>query len=249
MNTRIRASATLLGVSLLALAGLFALVYGYWYPPPYFRIQGADRVFYVMVAAQLVLGPLLMLILFKPGKKGLWIDMTVISILQLAALAWGLTLLYQDRPLFMVYAVDRFNVLAARDIDPAAVSSAGFLERRPGRGPLTLVAVMPTDPGQREELLMATMFRGEDDIERRPEYWSDYGERLPEVLASTSTLEQLVGVNPELAAAVERSLQTHELGREQVLFAPIRGVHSDFAIMLDRQSGAILDAFEIATWF
>jgi hypothetical protein len=249
MNTRIEVSAKWLGVSVVVLGGIFALVFGYWYPPPYFRIEGADRVFYVMVAAQLVLGPLLMLILFKPGKKGLWIDMTVISILQVAALYWGLSILYRDRPLFMVYAVDRFNVLAARDIDPMAVRSAGFLERKPGRGPLPLVAVMPTDPGQREELLMATLFRGEDDIERRPEYWSDYSERLPEVLASASTLEQLVGLNPELTAAIERSLQQHDLGRGQVLFAPVRGVHGDFAVMLNRENGVILGAFEIATWF
>lgn len=248
MNKRARLGLALLGASLAVIGFVYALLVAFWYPPPYFRVEGADRVFYFMAAALLVLGPLLTVYLFKPGKKGLWLDMTVVALLQAAALGWALNVLYQDRPWFVVFAVDRFSVLAARDVDFTEIRDARYLQK-PRRGPWMITARMPLDQQEYEALMEATMFRGEADIEQRPRYWGDYVQGRDAVVAQGSTREEVLATNPGAAQALDQALAASGLVPEQVVFVPTRGVHADFALMLDRSNGKVIDAVEIAVWF
>ena len=65
--TKLRAFA----VHLTANATIFLLFLGIlwfvWYPAPYFAIDGGWTVFQILGGVHVVLGPLLTLILFKPG--------------------------------------------------------------------------------------------------------------------------------------------------------------------------------------
>src|SRR5579863_6651236 len=87
-----------------------------WYPPPLFFADGGWYVIRVAASVDIVIGPLLTLVVFKSGKKNLNFDLGVIALLQIAALAWGVHLMYRERPLFLAFADDRFGTVARSQI-------------------------------------------------------------------------------------------------------------------------------------
>ena len=96
--TRKQAVLTHLTVS----AGIFAilsyLILFHWFPDFYFYLDGGNRAMVTIFVVDVVLGPGLTLLVFKPGKKSLKFDMAVILLLQLSALSWGVNSVYQARP-------------------------------------------------------------------------------------------------------------------------------------------------------
>ena len=99
-KNRLRASVIHLAIS-LAIASLAALlVFGWWYPHPYRDLSGGRELFTLVVAVDVVLGPLITLVIFNPAKtrRHLVMDFTVIGLLQVAALAYGLWTVFVARP-------------------------------------------------------------------------------------------------------------------------------------------------------
>jgi hypothetical protein len=117
--TRWKAASIHLGISTLIGAVAAALMLGMWYPPPFFRAAGADELILLLVGVDLVIGPLLTLIVFRTGKRGLKFDLAAIGTFQAAALLYGLFVVLQARPVFLVAAVDRLVLVAANKISDA----------------------------------------------------------------------------------------------------------------------------------
>jgi hypothetical protein len=192
-----------LAISAVVVGVACAAVLFFWYPAPYFEAAGASRVLRVLVAVDLVLGPALTLVVFKPGKKSLVFDMSCIAIMQLAAFVYGVTVLYGGRPYYNVFAVDRFHLLARADVAAASLEESfvalGKIGVKPARGPLLVAAVVPEDRERQQQLLAETVFEGKPDIERRPEFWHSFAEHAPAALAKAKPLAALRAARPEAA--------------------------------------------------
>ena len=91
-------------LSISAFIGLVvgALLLGVWYPPPFFHAAGADVLVVLLVGVDVVLGPLLTLIVFKSGKRGLKFDLALIGTMQAVALVYGMSVVLESRPVFLV---------------------------------------------------------------------------------------------------------------------------------------------------
>ena len=74
------------------------VVFGLWYPPPLNTASGVTRIFLIVLAVDVVLGPLLTFVVFKRGKKTLKFDLAIIATLQIAALCYGMWTVAQGRP-------------------------------------------------------------------------------------------------------------------------------------------------------
>ena len=98
-----------LGISALIFIGLAYLVLFQWYPDMFFTTDGGWQGIRIIILVDMVLGPLLTLIVFKPGKPGLKFDLTCIGVFQLVCLAAGTYLVYNERPLAMVYVDGQFT--------------------------------------------------------------------------------------------------------------------------------------------
>lgn len=90
------------------LIGLWAIIRFVWYPDFFYEIDGGWKGLRIIIAVDLVLGPLLTLIVFKSGKAGLKTDLTLIGIVQISCLLAGSYIVYNERPLFFVFYDDRF---------------------------------------------------------------------------------------------------------------------------------------------
>ncbi len=247
--SRGRAFLTHLLSSAVVVGAVCVLVFFVWYPHPYFQISGAWNPLRVLIGVDLVLGPLLTLLLFKPGKKGLWFDLSVILIVQMAALVYGVTVIYGERPYFNVFAVDRFTVLAHSEVDTTEWEKASDrLGAKPLAGPVLAVAMRPTDPAAQQRLLDETVFGGKPDIDHRPELWVPYRENVSQVLANARPLSTLHSSRPDVRAEIERLPARLGLPAQRLGFVPVAVRERYLALVIDTNTGVPLDVVEQDPW-
>ena len=95
--TRKQAFLTHLAVSACIFVVISYLIVFRWFPEFYFFLDGGIRAITTIFFVDVVLGPGLTLLVFKPGKKSLKFDMAVILLLQISALSWGINSVYMER--------------------------------------------------------------------------------------------------------------------------------------------------------
>jgi hypothetical protein len=226
----------LLSVAIAATVVAFMLVV--WYPWPLFEAAGGSHLILILVGVDVTLGPLITLIIFKSGKKGLKFDLTVIALCQLAALAYGIHTLYLARPIYIVFTVDRFELVTAKDIDLpdlAKVTLPEFKSLPLGR-PRYIAAVAPENQDEKLKLIESAM-RGKD-LQMYPQYYVPYEQQAADALKRAKDMSVLIKRNPEAVRSALKSLGRPEAS---VKFLPMRAPQKDGAILLDAASGAPLD--------
>lgn len=173
-----------------------ALMLGVWFPGELFRIAGGSTLIVILCGVDVALGPLLTLVVFDPAKRLLKLDLALIGTVQLAALLYGTFVMFEARPAYVVFVVDRFDVVSTVEVDAAARAAAQRDEFRGinlGR-PKLAAALMPTDPQARNEVVAAAA--GGVDLLLTPRYWVPYAEARERVLARARTLDDIRKVDP-----------------------------------------------------
>jgi len=138
-----------------------------WFSP-YFRAAGAPELILLLVGVDVCVGPLLTLIIFRSGKRGLLFDLACIGVLQTAALVYGLYVMSQSRPVFLVAAVDRFELIAANEISDSDLADGQEpqFRSRSWWGPRVVGVALPTDLEARNDLVFSGA--GGRDIQNLP---------------------------------------------------------------------------------
>lgn len=148
----------------LVVDSITAIVLQVWYPYGLYRISDLGRMMVVMLVTGVIGGPLLTLLVYKPGKWGLRFDLTVIALVQTGFLIYSVHALWLGRPLFLVGSDVRFNVVFAGQIDAgelAGTSRPAEWRQPRWRGPI-LVSVPPQKPGRTTEATGIYMTTGRD---------------------------------------------------------------------------------------
>jgi hypothetical protein len=214
-------------------ASVVTLMLAVWYPRPLFEAAGGNDLLFIVLAVDVTVGPLLTLIVFKPGKPGLKLDLAVIGALQLAALVYGLNVLALARPAFIVFAKDRFEMVAAVELDPAELAAAKYPQFRavPWSGPMLAGATLPTDPAEHKKLVDLSL--AGFDVQHFPRYWSPYAEHAKEVLAKADTIARLRSTDPETAQAVDAWLASSGTKEDAVRALLLRTRFAWVAVLVD----------------
>lgn len=238
-------------LSISALIGLIvlSLLFLVWYPSPYFKASGGQELTLILLGVDLVLGPLLTLVVFKAGKKSLKFDLSVIALLQLSALLYGLHVIVQARPAFIVAAVDRFKVVAANDVDRASLSkgSTPDFSTLSWTGPRLVAVHIPTEPAARSALMFAETLGGAG-VEFQPEYYVDYATEASTLLARAKPLAELRKKNAGAAPTLDAWLRASGRSEADVAWVPISSRKAGMTMLLDARSGAVVDALDIDPW-
>ena len=201
MILRFKAFGIHLAISLLILVLPLILATRHFYPGELFWGDGGFRVIQIALAVNVVLGPLLTLMVYVPRKKGLKFDLAAISVLQLAAFAFGAHAMYQERPVAIVFDGQYFSPVTRGQL----VGDVSRF-RKLGQLPLPIYGiVLPQDPKRRLELVSDLFSRG------KPYYtmtklWRPVDD---EVLAKM----EKAGVNPSQSGEVPAS-KTQEVADE-----------------------------------
>ena len=104
---------------------------------------------------------------------------SVIAALQVAALLYGGSVVFKNRPGYLVFAVDRFEVVAATLVDNAAIPDAEL--RRTLANPIPIVYASLPDDHEVSEAILFEVISGGADIEMRPELYKPFLENFDRV--------------------------------------------------------------------
>lgn len=244
--TRFRATLIHLLLVTAVLAAIVAVVLLNWYPAPTFRISNALKLVLLLIGINLV-GPLLTLIVYRHGKAGMTFDLVVIGLLQAGALAFGTYALYADRPGHLVFAVDRFNLVAHRSVDLSAIGN-DELGDASAFGMQLIFARMPEDPDERQALLQNVMFNNAPDLELRPDYWEPYASGAETVRAAIKPIDDVVPANEAEAAAVGSARARYQGRYENLGLVPIGVLDEDIAMLIDIDTLQPVDIVEVDIW-
>lgn len=237
IKSAVRASLLHLGCSLLVAALAAALVFGLWFPYPYRELAGGRELFLLIVAVDVVCGPLLTLVLYNPAKPRaeLWRDLGLVVIIQLAALGYGLHVVWQARPAYLVQEVDRFKVVTLPELDAAEVAILSpALQLRSMAGPITVAIRQPKDAEEQQKVLFESVQGGRDYAERAEFYLPYEGEAALKSLQRAKPLSVFLQKQPTQEAAARALLTEKRLDMAQLHYLPVVG-RQDWVAVLDAQ--------------
>ena len=238
MQRALRAAALHLGGSLLVAALAGALVFGLWYPYPYRELAGGRELFLLIVVVDVVCGPLLTLVLYNPAKPRaeLWRDLGLVVLIQLAALGYGLHVVWQARPVYLVQEVDRFKVIGLPALEAAEVAKLpAALQPRWMGGPLTVAIRSPKDVKEKNKVLFESVEGGRDYAER-PEFYLPYeGAAALKSLQRAKPLAAFLDKQPSQRRAAADLAASKGLDMAQLVYLPVVG-RQDWVAVLDQQA-------------
>ena len=237
----LKAAVTHLLASSLVAALAAVLVFGFWYPYPFRELSGGRELFILIMAVDVVCGPLLTAVLFSPSKpRGeLWRDLTIVALLQLGALAYGLHTVSTARPLFLVSETDRFKVIAAADLqddDASKELMALPAELKPHffQGPVTIAIRDPKDAQERQTVLFESVQGGRDYAERPDFYQSYSGDAALKSLVRAKPLSVFLEKQPNQKAAAAELAAKKGVEIQQWVYLPVVA-RQDWVAVLDKR--------------
>lgn len=232
--TALRASAIHLGISIIVAAAAAVLVFTLWYPSPFGQLAGGRELFFLIVSVDVVCGPVLTAILFNPAKprKEMVRDLSMVAIIQLAALVYGLWTVWLVRPLYLVHEVDRFKVISAAMVDSKDLSSlARPLQVGIFSGPLT-VGIRPARDVAEKNAVMFESANGGKDYGERPNFYIPYDQvSALKAVGRSRELTKFLKNYPEEVSGAEKIASSAGLEIVQLRYLPVIGRQQWIAVM------------------
>ncbi len=245
--SRWKASAIHMLISAGVVITIFAVIFFVWYPGVTFYIAGAFSIIVILVGVDLVLGPLLTLIVYKHDKPSLKFDLAVIALVQLCALVYGAQTLYQQRPYYMVFAFDRFEMMPKKYIDEELIRY-DELKSKPFAEIIPVFARRPEDPDEFQKFLTSQIEEGKPDLEQRPEYWEPYSAGFDRIVEKIRPLSELKAQSDRDKRRVQRAKEEYGSSHSRLGFVPIGTLDEDIGMIMDMDTAEPLDIIKVNPW-
>jgi len=224
-----------------------ALVFWGWYPTPWWKLLGVEKIFIMMVGVDLVCGPLLTLLIAKPSKSRrqlLW-DLLFIAVVQLSALAYGVWSMYQARPVALVYEVDRFTIIAANEIQKDLLEAApAGLRKIPNFG----VSVLSLRAARTAEEYLSSIQLSIQGVTQamRPNWWTRYDESAKaSAMTRAKPIEGLINSNEKNKRLVEERLELNRDAQGDFFYLPLTSTKKHGWAVILNAKGEIIEYVEI----
>ena len=222
----------LISLGVAALAAL--LVFGLWFPYPYRELAGGRQLFLLLLGVDVVLGPLLTFVVFNPRKRlrEKVLDFTVIGLLQLGALGYGLWTVSQARPVHLVYEYSRLAVVTAAQLADEQVQKAPpGLRQLPLTGP-TLLSLRPLQ-GAKEQFDSTMLAASGVPQAAQPELWQPYDAARTAILETARPLEGLKTKYPAETALIDRAIAETGKPADRLLYMPVLSRDTAWSVLID----------------
>jgi hypothetical protein len=202
----------------------------------------------VLIACiDVTVGPLVTLIIYRPGKRGLKFDLAFIAIVQVTALCYGAFVLFESRPVWIVYVKDRYELVRADEIlDTDREKARPPFDALSITGPRLVGAELPTDPA--EQLRVFLSAAAGRDVQVYPQFYVPYGRARAEVIAHAKPISSLRSLNPGKVARIDALPAKLDRPEARLGFLPMRAGKRDLTVIVDRSNGDYLGNFELRPW-
>lgn len=227
--------------SLIVLGIILANIIIFWFPRPFLEISNFKEITIILLLVDLILGPLLTFVIYKPKKKSLKFDFSVIASIQILALAYGLYTLYLAHPVYITYHGGEFHIVTAQHADPSNAKNPNM--RVSKLSPPKLAYLNIPDKETRNDLF-AKMLNGQGDIETNSKYYEPVVNHLDKVI--------LNGLDPQIAfkqdsdqKKVDNFLAKNGKKLNDYVFVPLRGSSKKTIWVLEKETGRPVDTINL----
>ena len=242
MSKRLKFFLSHLFISLIIALLVIGLVFFVWYSSPLATSVGVTHIFLMLLAIDVVIGPVLGVLVYKEGKKTLKFDLTVIILLQLSALFYGVYSIEQGRPVWLVYNVDRFELVRKNEIvmgNPTLVQPQ--FQQISWFKPLFVATEFAKDASQRSDDMFAEVLGG-ISIAQRPERYVELNKAKKQMQQRAQKLELLQQYNNK--TDVEKILAKYP---QATAFLPMKASAVDMIVLID-QNANVVKIVDLRPW-
>lgn len=197
----------------------------------------------ILLAVDVVLGPLLTLLVYKVGKKTLLMDVTVIALLQLSALGYGLWTVAEGRPAWLVFSVDRSELARVNDIAKRKLDEAAAEYRKPSWfGPNWAAGLSPTNIEEKNELIFEAIAGG-PDVAQRPNLYQPLSSQSQAVRQKALPISELNTFNSE--ERVHQLLTSYPSANG---WLPLSANAQDMIVLVNKNTAEIISIVNLRPW-
>lgn len=231
------------GISILIALAVLGLIFFIWYPTPLATAVGVTQIFLMLLVIDIIVGPLLGLLVYKEGKKSLKFDLSVIILLQISALFYGLYNLEQGRPAWIVYNVDRFDLIRKNDIIPENIEQAAEKYQKTAWFDVQYAAItFSKDPEQRSDDFFTEAFGG-ISIAQRPERYIELHKVKQQIQQRAQHLEQLRQYNEP--SVIKSVLEKYPNANA---WLPLKANAVDMVVLINKQKAEVIKIVDLRPW-
>lgn len=223
------------------------LVFYRWFPAPYHEITKGTAVFFLLIGVDVVCGPFLTWILYRPEKPSYqWrIDLAIIVFIQCGALAYGLHQLSTVRPVWIAFEIDRIRVVQWLDIGPP-------FEKRPSAISLNApqwIGVKQFEPDDPRFLQSVKMSLAGNHPAFQPERWVDYNSQKDLIRGALRPIENIYTKNKTYQSLIDAVLRKNELKVNQIGYMPlVCDSVTDWIVLIRKDTLEPMKALHIDGW-
>jgi hypothetical protein len=243
---RIRASAIHLGLSAVVALLCGLLVFAIWYPYPYREISGGRELFFLVITVDVILGPLITLAVFNRIKPlpELRRDLSIIALIQWAALFYGLWTVFVARPVHMVFEIDRFRVVHAIEVDLGLLAKVPTnVNAMPLLGP-TLLAIRPFKDEQERMDVTLEALQGAT-LGARADFWVPYEDAKNAVLKEAKPASLLLSHLKLQAPLIEQAIKEAGRTADSLVYLPLVGRKFFWTALLDPATAEVVTTIPV----
>lgn len=243
MSKRLKFFLSHLSLSLIISLIVVGIVFFVWYPTPLATAVGVTKIFLMMIAIDVIVGPLLGFLVYKEGKKTLKFDLSVIIFLQFAALCYGVFSIEQGRPVWLAYNVDRFELVRKNEIIDEHLDQAQSQFQQPSWFKPQYVAIeFAQDKVQREDDMFAELLGG-ISISQKPERYVNVVNAASKIKQRAKSLKELEQYNE-----IDQVKKILSENPEATGFLPLKASALDMTVLVKKDKGELIKIVDLRPW-
>jgi hypothetical protein len=243
LKEKVKAALVHLLLSVLVASVAAAVVFGVWFPYPYSEVSGGRTLFWLVIWVDICCGPLLTLVLFSTKKslKELVLDLGIVAIIQFAALIYGVYSVMAARPVYLVFEVDRFQVVSVADVvkEELPLAKKEF-QTLSFFGP-RIIAAQPLKPSDKDYMHSVQLGAQGVNISARPTCWVPYSDKIEDALERAKPLNELKLKTPKKTDLLNAAVQKTKLAEEDLAYLPMQSRSvSDWVVLFERKTAKVV---------
>lgn len=229
-----------LGVSAIVAIIAIILVFFVWYPAPLQDAQGVTKIFLLLLAIDIIIGPIISLITYKATAGFLKVDLPIIILLQVIALCYGMYTVFQARPAFIVFNRSSFSVVRTVDLDADSMQ----LARKNNNETAIASWLMPrwvAAIASKDKKRLTEVFFSPQDWNQLPESFAPLAHVNTELLAKARSLQELRTLYQN-NNDIQRELNAWQ---SQIKWLPLMALTKNMIVLINTDSAEIITILDI----
>lgn len=242
MSNRLRFFLTHLLLSCFVASVALSLIFCGWYPAPLAKAVGVTHLVVMMLLIDVIIGPILGFLVYKQGKKSLKFDLCTIVFIQILAFCYGIYSIFDGRPVWLVYSIDRIEVIQANNVNIQPKEKIRAEYKTPS---LLKPQYVSTQLSENKEQRQSDMFNAVFGLTlaQQPNRYMPLSSAKKDILKYSQNLEILNKYNG--VQDVKNILQTYPQADSWV---PLKAKVVDMVVLMNKEKGEVIQIVDLRPW-